>query len=155
MIYDIQVREGESRPVLSVRVVTRRETISETIAEILRETYAYVAELGIEPSGRPFTRYHMIAPAEFDLEAGVPIAEPIPGRGRIISNELPGGLLACTWHTGFYDSLFKAYEALEEWIRDHRYEPASAPWEVYWTDPAEVPDPTRWRTEVIWPIREG
>ncbi len=29
---------------------------------------------------------------------------------------------------------------------------AGAPWEIYVTDPAEVADPARWRTDVFWPL---
>ena len=32
---------------------------------------------------------------------------------------------------------------------------AGPPWEVYVTDPGEVPDPAAWRTEVVHPIREA
>jgi AraC family transcriptional regulator len=32
---------------------------------------------------------------------------------------------------------------------------AGAPWETYLTDPAEVPDPAEWRTEVVYPATPG
>jgi hypothetical protein len=30
--------------------------------------------------------------------------------------------------------------------------PGGAPWETYLTDPADLPDPADWRTEVCWPL---
>lgn len=153
MIYDIKLKDAISQPVMSIRLETSRSRLADTIAGILRETQAYAAELGIIPAGRPFTRYYRLNPTEADIEAGLPLFEPMPGRGRIISSELPGGRLAHTCHNGLYDGLFKAYQALEMWMADHGYESAGAPWEIYWTDPGEELDPSLWRTEVVWPVR--
>ena len=43
-------------------------------------------------------------------------------------------------------------QQVERWIEEHGYQVAGAPWESYVTDPAEVPDPADWRTEVCWPL---
>jgi len=32
-------------------------------------------------------------------------------------------------------------------------QPAGLPWEVYLTDPAKEPNPSRWRTDVVLPVR--
>ena len=31
----------------------------------------------------------------------------------------------------------------------------SAPWDEYWTDPGMEADPSKWRTKVVWPVREA
>jgi effector-binding domain-containing protein len=41
---------------------------------------------------------------------------------------------------------------LAEWIVRNGGTPASSPWEVYFTDPAEEPDPQKWRTEIVMPF---
>ena len=46
-----------------------------------------------------------------------------------------------------------AYEALASWVSSHGGEPAGAPWEVYFSDPAVEPDPATWHTEVVQPYR--
>lgn len=59
---------------------------------------------------------------------------------------------AATTHSGPYDELPKAYEAIQKWIERERLVTAGAPWEYYVTDPAEYPDPRDWKTDVFWPL---
>jgi effector-binding domain-containing protein len=44
-----------------------------------------------------------------------------------------------------------AYEAIETWITERGAYADGPAWEVYFTDPAEQPDPRTWRTEVVQP----
>lgn len=55
-------------------------------------------------------------------------------------------------HVGPYETLHETHAAIDQWIAEEGYSAAGAPWEHYLTDPAEVPDPTNWRTDVIWPL---
>lgn len=66
---------------------------------------------------------------------------------------LPGGPAACTTHVGPYDSLPEAWAAVQKWIEEQWLTPAGAPWEDYVTDPADVPDPRDWKTDIFWPVR--
>jgi len=59
-----------------------------------------------------------------------------------------------TIHTGAYDSLPEAHAALEGWLESRDLRAAGAVWEVYVTDPGQVPDPSEWKTEVICPLAE-
>jgi effector-binding domain-containing protein len=52
-----------------------------------------------------------------------------------------------------YDELAAAYGELADWIAERGEEPAGDPWEVYHSDPAKEPDPERWRTEIVMPVR--
>jgi AraC family transcriptional regulator len=56
-------------------------------------------------------------------------------------------------HGGPYDTLTETYAALERWIEANSARAGGAPWESYITDPADLPDPAEWRTEVYWPLR--
>ena len=39
------------------------------------------------------------------------------------------------------------------YIKDNNLEMNGAPYEVYVTDPQDVPDPSKWITELYWPIK--
>jgi len=65
---------------------------------------------------------------------------------------LPGGPAAVAVHMGAYDKLQDTYAAIERWMQQQGVRAAGAPWESYITDPAEHPDPAKWRTDVFWPI---
>jgi AraC family transcriptional regulator len=55
-------------------------------------------------------------------------------------------------HSPYYDGLNEANAAVYAWIQEQGLVVAGPPWEVYVTDPGEVPDPQDWRTEIFWPV---
>jgi len=152
MAYEVGVREVQPQAMVSIRVTTTPAEIGGVLGEVLPEAWGYLEERGIHPAGPPFARYHEFREDRVEVEAGLPVAEAVTGEGRISAGTLPGGEVAATWHVGSYDTLSTAYEALEAWIGGQGRKPAGAPWEVYWTDPGETPDPAEWKTEVLWPI---
>jgi effector-binding domain-containing protein len=153
MAYEIEIKEIESQPTIGIRVTILPSELSEAMGEILPEVWSYLESRGIYPASPPFARYYAYGADAVDMEAGFAVAAPLSGDGRIVAGELPGGQVATTWHVGPYDTLTQAYDALRAWLKEQQWEEAGAPWEVYWTDPGEVPDPAAWRTEVLWPVK--
>lgn len=107
------------------------------------------------PAGPPFARFHRHADGEFTVEAGFPVAREIGPVNEVQPSELAGGAVATTVHIGPYDQMEPGYEALLSWIAEHGCEPAGDAWEVYFSDPAEEPDPSGWRTEIVQPYRQA
>ena len=153
MAYEMEVKEIDRQPAVGIRVTTTQTEIGSTLGQLYPELWSYLEGKGIHPAGPPFARYHDCQPDRIDLEAGFPVSTAITGDERIVATELPGGQVVSTMHVGPYDTLSQAFEALETWFKEQGREMGGAPWEVYWTDPGEEPDPARWRTEVVWPIR--
>ena len=153
MAYIMEVKEIAPQPVATTRGMTQAEAGGAFIGEHLPAVGRYVREQGGTFTGPPFARYHAMRDGQFDLETGAPVVEAVAGAGPIHGGTLPGGLVASTIHTGPYDQLSAAHQALAAWIKEQGYTSAGVPWEVYWTDPGEEPDPAAWRTEVLWPIR--
>ncbi|HET6380382.1 MAG TPA: GyrI-like domain-containing protein [candidate division Zixibacteria bacterium] len=119
-----------------------------------------IADLGGEPAGAPFGRYHEFGPADVDVEIGIPVRAPVANLrpiaeaepGEPAASELPGGRAAVAVHRGPYDGLPQAYERLEQWIAAQGEVPGAGPWESYLDDPGEVQDPSQLRTEIVWPL---
>jgi AraC family transcriptional regulator len=117
-----------------------------------------IANLGGEPAGAPYGRYHQFGPDRVDVEIGIPVAMPVANlrpladceAGEMGSSELPGGEAAVVVHRGPYDTLPGAYDALHDWIHAQGRDEGPGPWESYIDDPSEVSDPTQLRTEVVW-----
>jgi effector-binding domain-containing protein len=88
------------------------------------------------------------------LEIGLPVTTFVSSSsaGDICSGTLPAGPVATTTHRGTYDRLNDAHAAVQVWIEEQGLRAAGAPWEVYVTDPADVPDPANWRTDLFWPL---
>lgn len=140
--------------VATIRLEIEASQVSATLATILPEVVGALGEQGAEMSGPPFSRYHAIdtARGKIDLEAGVPVKAPIRASGRVKASELPAGRAAMTWHVGSYHQLQQSYDRLGAWIAAETLTPRAGFWEIYWTDPGLEPDPSSWRTQILWPV---
>jgi effector-binding domain-containing protein len=151
--YDVHPRTRSDQP---TAVVEATLSVPE-IGPWLGKTYHAVAELmasqGIRPAGPPYARYHMLGEDRFQVEAGFPVSKAVAPDGEVRPSTLPGGPVAETTHIGPYDAMQPAYEAIAAWIREHGGEPVGDPWEIYFSDPVQQPDPGTWRTEIIQPYR--
>lgn len=152
-LYDIHAEVRAAQPT-AVAIATLPV---EEIGPWLANSYAAVATLvsarGAGLAGPPFARYHRLADGRFVVEAGFPVSATIEGSGDVQSSQLPGGPAAITVHIGPYGEMEPAYQALSSWVGEHGGEPVGDPWEIYFSDPVEEPDPATWRTEIVQPYR--
>jgi effector-binding domain-containing protein len=154
-LYEVLFRHIVEQPTL---VMTAKVAVAE-IPGFLGKTYGAVAEhigkSGLAFAGPHFGRYRPLDDefSEFEIEAGFPIGNTAEGSGDVVASTLPGGDVAVLTHIGPYDQMGPAYEAIENWITEHNGQPEGAPWEVYYSEPTEQPDPSTWRTEIFQPYR--
>ncbi len=152
MTYSITTKEITAQPVLLVRRRVKRSEIAKMIGESLPLVFIHAQKTGAALAGFPFARYLDWGPGMTTMEAGMRVASPAAGEGNVLADTLPGGLVAVTMHEGPYDTLSEAHAAIQQWVEEHGFKTAGAPWESYVTDPGEFPDPKDWKTEVIWPL---
>ncbi|MEX2430602.1 MAG: GyrI-like domain-containing protein [Dehalococcoidia bacterium] len=151
--YEVQQEERDETPTVIVTEHVPVAEIKQRLGQLFNEVHAHIIASGAQPIGAPFARYHSMTDEDFEMEAGFVVDRPLDGTGRMQASTLPGGPTAVTWHTGPFEEVSEAYEAVEEWMKEHGKAPSGVPWEAYWTDPNEEPDPANWRTEVVWPVR--
>lgn len=131
------------------------------IADRLPELFGWLAARGIEPAGAPFFRYDVIdMRRELRIDAGIPVAAPVPGEGRVRPGVLPAGRYATVTHLGHPERLIEVNAALLAWGTERGLQwdmaetGAGQRWgcrlETYKTDPILEPDPSRWEVELAF-----
>jgi effector-binding domain-containing protein len=150
MPYEFEIRELRSHPTAGVREKTT--DVGMVFGRLLGEVFAQLRAESIAPVSPPYARFFSMTADELDMEVGIVVENPIKGNGRVVPGELPAGRAVVTWHTGPYDQLRAANEAVQAWIAEQHLTLAGPAWEVYHSDPSQVTDPSQLRTEIIYPV---
>jgi Transcriptional regulator, effector-binding domain/component len=157
---DAEIRDLVPRATAAIRLHAPTDALSELFDLHLPNIADRLADMGVDPAGPPYGRYHSHGAEEVDVEIGIPVDRPLPNvrplaeaeEGEMAASELPGGPVAVTVHLGSYDTLTQTYERLRDWIHEQGREDGPGPWESYVDDPTEVDDASQLRTEVCWPL---
>ena len=150
----IEIRTLVAKETATVRETVARDDVTETLGRTFQAVHAALSQQGIEPSGSPFARYHEFGNS-VDLEAGLPVASAIQPEGTVKPSQLPAGPAAIAVHVGPYEGLSATYDAISTWMQQAGRAASGGPWEIYLTDPSTEPDPAKWLTEILWPMRKG
>jgi effector-binding domain-containing protein len=155
-----EIEERQEVPYMGIRVqVPMAELGTGLIPQLHDEVMGYLKSQGAEPKGPPFIRYWVInMAAKLDIELGWPVAQVLPGYGRVNAGALPAGRYASLLYTGDYSGLMEANGVLIGWARENgitwdSQETAAGDafgsrFESYITDPGDEPNPAKWETEV-------
>ncbi len=153
MSYEITKKTVDEVAFLYMRSSVKPEEIATALANSLVPVFQFATAQGIPFAGYPTARYVSFGPGLVIIEAGMPVAGAAAGEGEILLGSLVGGEIVSTIHKGPYDSLNEGHAAIQQWMIENNLESGGAPWEVYITDPGEVPDPAEWLTEIIHPLK--
>jgi effector-binding domain-containing protein len=111
----------------------------------------HLEALGEYPTGEPFAAYFNMDMQDLDIEAGFPVAKPLPGKGEIQPGEIPGGMAAICHYTGPYSGVAPAYEQLSQFLTDEGFTPIGPAYEWYLSEP-DVP-PQDIKTDIAFPVK--
>jgi AraC family transcriptional regulator len=150
---DVEIREIDPQPFMAIQFNSSQSELGQHFGEVLPAAFGHVMGQGAEPAGMPVAQYLHVDLDNMEVLAGVPVTEPLPESDRVKNGTLPGGRVAVTRHVGPYDTLGETWRGLESWIAENGREGNGAPWESYVTDPGSEPDPSKWVTEIYWPIK--
>lgn len=128
--------------------------------------FGWLDRHAIAPAGAPFIKYNVIDMArELEVEFGVATAGAVDPDAETVSGELPAGRYAAITWVGPYTDLMEVNAVLIGWARLHQYafdmtetdrgDQFAGRFEIYKTDPAAEPDPSRWETELLIKLKEG
>ena len=137
-----------------LRAGSRATVPADGVGPWLAETYAQISTysrgLEIATAGPPDARYTFRA-GRTDVEAGFPVSRAFRGQGPMQPSGLPGGTVVITVHLGPHEALEDGCAPYMRWLPGHACAAIGGRWEVYYTDPAQEPDSSRWLPEVVAP----
>lgn len=151
MAYQIEVITLKPQPVLVMEDEVAPEELGAALGRMLPAVHGYVSQQGAVITGMPFMRYLEMAD-KFRIQAGMPVAESIPGTDDIKADELPGGKAATTVFLGPYHEVGAAWDAINAWREERGMDIGFGGWDIYENDPSEVSDPKEIRTRLYQPL---
>ena len=149
MNYEIKIRDIEPVLAATLRFRGKHKEAGKHFPDI------YKALKG-QSSGSPFFCYYNKEYQETaDIELCVPVSEKKELKGIIIK-ELPRIKAVSTVHTGSYETIRYAYQALTEYITEKKLETELPVREVYIKGPGMFfkGNPDKYITEIIIPLKE-
>lgn len=151
MAYEVEVKELPPQLALTVR---KRATMA-SLGAMMGEAFTAIgtcAEAGAARyAGPPFALYPSQVTAEFDVVVCMPVQQGASACDDVRLEEIQGGTVVSTIHTGPYSGLGSAYGALQAWMVANGKKPHDPCREVYLNEPGSVQD-DELVTEVSWPF---
>lgn len=161
MLTEPKLEQRDEQPYVAIRREVTLAELGTVLPPLVDEVLGWIARRGVAQSGPAFFRYltmDMAGDGRFVVDVGAPVAAATPGEGQIIAGAMPAGRYATVLYTGPYDNVASGHFALLEWGAAHgvawQTSDDGRGWgarvEYYITDPADLPDPQTWETEVAF-----
>ncbi|NDJ78036.1 MAG: GyrI-like domain-containing protein [Chloroflexi bacterium] len=152
------LEDRRPQPYVGIRTEATLQQLPEVVPELLYETEIWLDEQGVELSGVPFIRYHVIdMQALLDIEVGCTVDRFLRSDARVSVGIIPAGRYATLVYRDVVNGI-DGNRTLIEWA-----EKMGLVWDAWDTElgqafrsrleffldgPDDSPDPAKWRTQV-------
>jgi effector-binding domain-containing protein len=126
-----------AKPIVFIKGNGTWDNAFETITTSFKTLKAYIAKEGLKIDGQTMTIFTATDDTGFQFQAAIPVAEPpkTPPKGEIGVGTSPEGHALKFIHRGSYDGLDNTYEAITNYLDEHKLEAKDMFIEQYLTDP--------------------
>jgi effector-binding domain-containing protein len=142
---------------VAIRSSVGMKAITKTLLPLIGEVLRWMEEKGIKPTGPAFWRYLLVdRERELEIDVAFPVRALPQGDGRVVADVLPAGTYATAMYVGNPRDLMRATAELLSWAEEHgiEWKMDGERWsgrvERYFTDPAQEPDMSKWKTELAF-----
>ena len=148
-------KEMPGRGVLTILRETNLSEIGLVLGECYGQIMAYAGKNNASVTGAPFAIYltYNRETGDMKLMPGIPIAKKLPSKGDIKYQEFGPTRVVYASHFGPYPTISVTYDAIGEYLKNNKIEPAGNPWEEYVTDPGSVDSEYLIETVVYFPVK--
>jgi effector-binding domain-containing protein len=126
-----------AKPIVYLKGTGTWDNAFETITNSFKTLKTYVTKEGLKIDGQAMTIFTATDDTGFQFQAALPVADPpkTPPKGEIAVGASPEGRALKFVHRGSYDGLDNTYEAITNYLDDHKLEAKDMFIEQYLTDP--------------------
>jgi effector-binding domain-containing protein len=126
-----------AKPIVYLKGTGTWDNAFETITNSFKTLKTYVTKEGLKIDGQAMTIFTATDDTGFQFQAALPLADPpkTPPKGEIAVGTSPEGHALKFVHRGSYDGLDNTYEAITNYLDDHKLEAKDMFIEQYLTDP--------------------
>ena len=148
---EIELKKTEEKQVAYIFYTGPVEDMGDLIGEIVD----WMMNQNVEMTGPPYSAYYTspaeVAPEDMQYEMGVPFLGEASEAGKVKIKNMPAQQVLSALHKGPYNEVGSVYEILMNKVIEDGYQMTSAPLEIYFNSPMEVPE-TDLLTEVQFPV---
>lgn len=149
----IETVERDPVEAVVVEVMAPYAEIGDKMGATFESVGSALTASGADPAGPPVAVFLAFEDeSAWRVAVGFPVAPPLPELMGLEHMSLPGGVCVVGTHEGSYDGLGAAWAAVTEYVKEGGLQAAAPPWESYVAAPPAVEDPSKWVTEIIWPV---
>jgi len=132
----------------------RFDNMGGIMGEAYQKLWAYLAQQGKQMAGAPYCKYTNGSAdfMQFDIELGIPVSEPLPGKGEIYMSKTCEGKAITAMHKGAYKDIEKTYAPMMEYLATNKLESTGVFYDYYLNNPADTPE-SELLTKVIFPMK--
>jgi effector-binding domain-containing protein len=127
----------KAKPMIYVKGAGTWDKANDTITAALKKLKAYADKEGLAADGSVMTIFTATDDMGFQFDAAMPLAAmpKAPPSGDIFAGQTPEGRALKFIHRGSYDAMDNTYEAITNYLDDHKLEAKDLFVEQYVTDP--------------------
>jgi effector-binding domain-containing protein len=126
-----------AKPIVYLKGTGTWDNAFETITNSFKTLKTYITKEGLKIDGQPMTIFTATDDTGFQFQAAIPVAESpkTAPKGEVAVGTSPEGRALKFVHRGSYDGLDNTYEAITNYLDDHKLEAKDMFIEQYLTDP--------------------
>jgi len=149
----VSIEQVESMNGIAIHVVTGMEDLGKAMGTAFGKLMTYIGKNKMQMVGPPRAIWYSWEDETFEFDNVIPVAKSIKGEGDIKGIKTYAGRAMHVTHKGDYESTQYSWAVLENYMKEKNLETNGDPYEIYITDPQTEPDPTKWITELYWPVK--
>jgi effector-binding domain-containing protein len=148
----IEIREVPEQRLLVKKITCSQSAIGPAFQQAIHAVGECIRSSEAKMISMPYAVYLAWRAHDCDLAAGCQVSGTVTLTGGCEWLTLPAGAHAFASHFGPYDQLKETHAAIMAWCQTNGKTMTGACWETYPVDPGLEPDPSKWQTDVYYPV---